>query len=126
MPARVHNLPRPKRYRDGKAKERLGKNRFTLQIAHWAWIVTMPKSTSPWRILSITHCCGDRAGQTEYLDSGDGFQQCIANKMRGNGLAGSDPNFSAQLCPIRPVSRNVLFSSSSSRSRAKPAAALHL
>ncbi len=126
MPARGHNLPRPKRYRDAKQKERLGKNRFTLQIAHWAGSMTMPKSTSPWRILSITHCADDRAGQTEYLDSGDGFQQSLRNKMRGNGLAGSYPNFSASCCPIRPVSRNVLLSSSSSRQDAKPTVALHL
>ncbi len=30
------------------------------------------------------------------------FSNALRNKMRGNGLAGSDPNFSAQLLPHTP------------------------
>ena len=117
MPARVHNLPRPKRYRDGKARRKAAERIAShSQIAHWAWIDDDAKID-----ISLANTFHHPLLRTIVQDklniwiAAMAFSNALRNKMRGNGLAGSDPNFSAQLLPIRPVSRNVLLSSSSSR-----------
>ena len=86
-----------------KQKERLGKNRFTLQIAHWAWIDDDAKVD-----ISLANTFHHPLLRTIVQDklniwiAAMAFSNALRNKMRGNGLAGSDPNFSAQLLPHTP------------------------
>lgn len=79
-----------------KQKERLGKNCFTLQIAYWAWIDDDAKIdiflANTFYYLLLRTIVQDKLN---IWIAAMAFSNALRNKMRGNGLAGSDLNFFA-------------------------------